>query len=146
MSKTNVWSTIVAGLWLLSLTGCGGEKEPAPVPVKGKVQYAGGRPVVNMVLIFHPLDDTRKCKTLSFVLDREGRFQDVILPGRYKATLAPLSTMSHGGPAEGAQAQSLHHGGVWFPRVMARYRDREHSPWEILIPETGKEDLLQTVR
>jgi hypothetical protein len=130
----------------LALTGCGGEKEPVPVMVKGKVRYAGGKPVVNMVLIFHPLDDTRKRTTPSFVLDHDGRFQDVILPGRYKATLTPLPTMNREGPAEGMEAHPLNQRRTWLPLVMARYQDRLQSPWEIVIPETGTEDLVQTVK
>jgi hypothetical protein len=134
----------VGMLVLLSLPACGPKQTAAPVSVKGKVQYASGKSVAKLVLIFHPLDDTRQGKIPSFVLDAEGRFADQVLPGRYKATLAPLPRGS--GPAGGAEAAPVQVPAASLrPNPLGRYQDRQQSPWEIEIPSTGKEDLLLTV-
>jgi len=140
-----VWLTIGVILALF-LPGCGKKKEPSPVAVTGQVRYASKKPVAEMVLTFHPLDDTNQSKLPAFLLDKEGRFKDTILPGRYKVTLLPIPTSSGNGPAGGANADVKGPGAVAGTNPLTRYRDRDRSPWgEIIIPETGKEDLLLTV-
>jgi hypothetical protein len=142
--RNAIWRT--AGVILsLGLPACGTKPEPAPVAVKGHVQYASKKPVTNMILIFHPLDDTRTNKIPSFVLDKEGRFQDNILPGRYKATLANIPAGSGSGPAGGSDVRAGKKGSAG-PNPLKRYQDRDQSPWEVVIPGTGTEDLVLTVR
>lgn len=94
-----------------------------------------------MVLIFHPLDDTKRSKMPAFALDAQGQFQDRMLPGRYKATLAPLPTSSGGADAASLQGPAAPAGA----NPLARYTDREQSPWEIVVPQSGKDDLLLIV-
>lgn len=146
MRRKNILALTVALLELMTMTGCDGEKELTPVTVKGKVAYANGRPVPNMVLILHSLDDTTKSPLFSLVLDKEGRFQDSVLPGRYKATLAPLPWLNKGNSAQEKGLLSFQERKKTASSLPARYQNREQSPWEILIPETGKEDLLQIVQ
>jgi hypothetical protein len=140
-----IWLT--AGLILsLCLIGCG-KKGPAPVAVKGQVQYADKKPVTNMVLTFHPLDDTNKNNSPLCLVEKEGQFQVNMLPGRYKVTLANIPLGSGNGPAGGPDVgPGKGPAGVAGGNALKRYQDREQSPWEIVVPETGKEDLVLTVK
>jgi hypothetical protein len=130
----------------LAVASCAGKKDAAPVGVQGQVQYTSKKPVANMVLTFHPLEDTSRSRLPTFLLDKDGRFEDRIPPGRYKATLAPIPVGSGHGPAAGPDA-GADKGPSAAGRLdrLKRYRDRDQSPWEIVIPEGGRGDLLLTV-
>jgi hypothetical protein len=136
----------VIALVLLGVLACASRKEPAPVTIKGRVEYADKKPVAGMVLIFNPEDDTSRGRVPSFVLDKEGRFQDRILPGRYRATLAAIPAGVAGGGAAGPAAAPGGKPAASDPRDSLRpYRNPQQTPWKVVIPEQGAEELVLTV-
>lgn len=145
MSRRNAVRLTAWLIGSLCLCGCG-RKAPAPVAVKGRVQYANKEPVADMILTFHPLEDGNKSKLPAFLLNKEGWFQDSILPGRYKATLSPIPQGSGSGPAGAAAAGGKGPGASAAAGQLTRYQDRNLSPWEVVIPESGTDDLLLTVK
>ena len=50
---------LMTGFLGLIFLGCK-EAPPVPVAVKGKAQYEGGKPVAEMILTFHPQDESNK--------------------------------------------------------------------------------------
>jgi hypothetical protein len=91
---------LTAALLLCVTSGCRREP-PAPVEVHGRVEKADGKPAREVVLTFHPLDETNKNASLTtLTLDGQGRFEGQFLPGRYKvkATAMPVGEAT---PVEG---------------------------------------------
>jgi len=123
--------------------GCG-KKTPQPVTVKGKVVYPDGKPVTDLVLFFHPQEDVNKQSTPSAFLGKEGTFQFDCLPGRYKATVAPIARQGHApggapGPAVGGTPQ--------LPTgIPQKFLSATGSPWNVDVPADGKQDVVLTLK
>src|SRR5438445_10860815 len=78
--------------------GCGGDKAPEPVDVRGKVVGPDGKAPPRIVLTFQPVDDAIKhIKVPAVVSEPDGRFQVSCPPGRYRVTPAAVPGQ-HGGP------------------------------------------------
>jgi hypothetical protein len=122
--------------------GCGKKAPPEQVTVKGKVVYPDGKPVTDLVLTFHPQEDVNKTSRPSDFLSKKGTFRFDCLPGRYKATLAPIPRQGHAptGP-DGTPGP----GPVNTPKVPAgipqKYLFEKESPWEVDVPVDGKRDV-----
>jgi hypothetical protein len=146
-----------AGWLLLALAvagapaGCRGRRAPPPeVPVKGRVEHADGRPAEGLVLALHPRDESNKSAGLKvFPLEKGkgGRFEGRCPPGRYKVTGAPLPVTAGGAPL-GSDSTSVGPGppGKEATSLPARYRDAGSTPWEVTVPESGKDDIVLTLR
>jgi hypothetical protein len=133
----------VAALFLLA-AGC--EKKPKPVDVSGKVVFAVPRPTAPLIVYLHPLDDANKsCTPTSQPIAEDGSFRlTKCLPGRYKATLAPVAIQIGANPpsAPGGVAAP---GGPNVAGLPKMYFDEQTSPWDVTVPEGGKEALELTV-
>ncbi|HVS35140.1 MAG TPA: hypothetical protein VMS17_06125 [Gemmataceae bacterium] len=130
-----------AAVVLILAAGC--RKAPAAVDVAGKVDFSVSRPDATLVLSLHPLDDFNKTCTPSAVLETDGQFKlPQCLPGRYKATLAVVQAAGPAGPAGGVNAAPGGPVNAGLPRA---YFDATASPWEVTIPEGGKDGLVLTV-
>jgi hypothetical protein len=130
---------LTAGLLGVMLLGCK-QRPPAAVAIKGKAQYEGGKPVAEMILTFHPLDESNKNTRPVQVTDKQGNFSLTCVKGRYKVTLAAVPK----GPAGGGPSG----GNVPGPDsdINNAYRDREKTPWLVDVPESGKENIVLTVK
>jgi hypothetical protein len=124
------------------LAGCK-DKSPEAASIKGKVQYADGKPVMEMVLTFHPLDETNKNTRPVLFTDKQGNFSGSGVKGRYKVTLAALPKGSVGGGA-GGPSGGFTPGPETGPKTV--YQDPQKTPWLVDVPETGKEDIVLTVK
>ncbi len=136
------------GKWALTLAAAAGllaagckDKPPEAVSVKGKVQYQGGKPVVEMVLTFHPLDESNKNTRPVQITDKQGNFSIPCVKGRYKITMTAPPKGHAGGYAGGPSG-----GPVPGPENQSIYRDPEQTPWLVVVPENGKEDIVLTVK
>jgi hypothetical protein len=122
------------------------------VAVAGRVQFADHKPVSNRILIFHPRDDSNKAAAPPTGVVTDGRFQFSALPGRYKVTLRAIPAREGGNPGGGAPLAppSPDKGPPGKGKAKSSpfflYEDPERSPWEIDVPEGGKEDLVLTVK
>ena len=128
--------------FLFLLAGCK-DKPPEPVSIKGKVQYEDGKPVSEMVLTFHPMDETNKNTRPVQVTDKKGNFSIPCVKGRYKVTLAALPKGPAGGGA-GGPSGGFTPGADSGPKNI--YRDPQKTPWLIDVPEKGKVDIVLTVK
>src|ERR1700736_594333 len=103
-------SSLLAGVGLLvALVGCGSQPLE-PVPVSGKVEYQGGKPLGVVVLAFHPLDDSNKKNYPTKETDKDGKFSLTCLKGRYKVTIASI-------PKGDAKANAADSGGLAVPKT-----------------------------
>jgi hypothetical protein len=132
---------LIPGLLYFFLLGCK-EASPVPVAVKGKAQYEGGKPVADMILTFHPQDESNKNTRPVQVTDKDGNFSLSCVKGRYKVTLAavPKGTAGSGGPGGYVP------GPEYSSNINSLYRDPEKTPWLIDVPETGKDNILLTLK
>lgn len=139
-SRANAgWALAVLGL----LTG-GCNKKPAmlpPVPIKGQVVFADGRPVTKMVLALSPAEEAnKKAKAEALLLDDTGTFSANLVPGKYKATLSPIPRQT-GGP-DGAAGGG---GPIAVPGVPEASEVPPGYTTELVVPEGGKQDVVLTV-
>jgi hypothetical protein len=128
------------------VAGCGGKPPPTPVAFKGKLVASANRPLPQLVLTFHPQDETNKKGTVPSVATngKDGTFEGTALPGRYKVTAAPVPLQGHATPTDSgptAGPDSKPASGTIPPA----YRSAPESPWEVTIPEGGKNDIVLTL-
>lgn len=125
--------------------GCG--KKPTPVDVTGKVQFAIPRPKAPLLLSLHPQEDANKTSNPSAVIDdKDGSFKlEKCLPGRYKATIAVVPLQVGGGPSAAPGVVGAAPGGAGVAGVPTTYFDAQASPWEVIVPEGGKDGLVLTL-
>jgi|SRR6516162_66736 len=124
-------------------TGCK-DKPPEPVPVKGIVRYEDDKPVAEMILTFHPQDESNKNTRPEQVTNKEGKFSLMCVKGRYKITMVAPSKGQTGGYAGGPGGGILP--GFEFPDRIIIYKDAQKTPWLLDVPENGKEDVVLTVK
>lgn len=150
--RVTLAAPLLAGLVLL--TGCS-KKAPAPVSLKGKVVFADGKPVANMILSLHPDDEATKHERLqSVVLPAEGTFEFTCLPGRYKATLGPIPKGAGDATAGPGTAPPPPPPGSTAPTtstdpkigLLARCADVSKTPLVVEVPASGAADLVLTVK
>ena len=137
--QRSAWCT--AGFLGLVFLGCK-EAPPVPVAIKGKAQYEGGKPVADMILTFHPQDESNKNTRPVQVTDKNGDFSLSCVKGRYKVTLAaiPKGTTGSGGPGGYVP------GPEYSSNINSIYRDPEKTPWLIDVPDAGKDNIVLTVK
>jgi hypothetical protein len=80
----------------IGLAGCGGGpgRVADPVPVKGQVTLANGRPLKDVMLTLQPLDAGHMA---GFKVGSDGRFTGEAVPGKYAFFFAPQESKA---PAE----------------------------------------------
>jgi hypothetical protein len=80
--------TLVAPIVAVALVGCGSNVRllPGPVAVSGKVTFADGRPVKNLMFALQP---TETGHPTAFKLAADGSFRGDIVPGKYAFSLQP---------------------------------------------------------
>jgi hypothetical protein len=127
--------------------GCGKKTPPEQVTVKGKVVYPDGKPVTDLVLTFHPQEDVNKTSRPSDFLSKKGTFRFDCLPGRYKATVAPIPRQGH---APSGPDTAPGPGPINTPKLPAgipqKYLSATESDWEIDVPVGGTRDLVLTLK
>ncbi len=137
--------TARAAAWLavaLAAFGCAKKPPPAPVPVRGRVEFAGGRPAARLVLNFHPRgEDNKGAAVTSAVVDEKGRFEGNCVPGRYKVTLAAVAA-APGDPAGRGGGAGPAPGAPRRPHAHSQYERPEQTPWDVTVPEGGQSDLV----
>jgi hypothetical protein len=131
---------LLTGLLACAFLGCK-EAPPVPVVIKGKAQYDDGKPVAEMILTFHPQDESNKNTRPVQVTDKEGKFSVSCVKGRYKVTLAPMPKGTAGGGPGGYVP-----GPDYSSSINSLYRDQERTPWLIDVPETGKDNIVLTLK
>ena len=131
-----------AALLCVTAVGCG--KIPKPVDVTGKVVFFGARPKAPLLISLHPQEDANKMSTPSALIDAsDGSFKlEKCLPGRYKATVAVVPVQVGGGPPGAPRATPGFPGASGIPPI---YMDAQTSPWDVVVPEAGKDGLVLSV-
>ena len=132
---------------LLACLAFGCAKKPTPVDVTGKVEFAVPKPKSPLLLSLHPLEDANKTSNPSSVIDdKDGGFKlEKCLPGRYKATIAAVPLQMGGGPSAAPGDVGAAPGGAGVAGVPRAYFDAQASPWEVIVPEGGKDGLVLTL-
>jgi hypothetical protein len=137
--------TARAAAWLavaLAAGGCAKKPPPAPVPVQGRVEFAGRRPSARLVLTFHPRGEGNKgAPVVSAVVDAKGRFEGSCVPGRYKVTLAAVAAVE-GDPAGSGGGAGHAPGAPKRPHAHSKYERPEDTPWDVTVPEGGQSGLV----
>ena len=147
MRRSVCYGYFVFGLSLSLATGCTKKKPPPPppVPVSGKVVFANGTPVANMVISFHPLDEGNAANRPSAALDQNGKYALEAAPGRYKVTLATIPT--NAGSAARIDLVAPSKGDLKdYANLLTGFRDAKTSPLAVTIPEGGGALATLTVR
>src|SRR5262245_61608164 len=140
-------AALVAFLSLATVAGCAKSKlpPPPPVPISGKVVYADGKPVANMVIFLHPQDEPAAGERPNGALDKDGRYSLKVIPGRYKITLLPIpSQAGSAGASSLPSPQKSDPKDAWNP--MARYRDVQQTTLEFTVTDAGGEMEKLTVK
>ena len=140
-------AAFVALLSLAVTAGCAKSRLPPPPPVliSGKVVFADGKPVANMVIFLHPQDEQAASERPNGALDRDGRYSLKAIPGRYKITLLPIP--SQAGSASAAGLPSPQKSDTKDPlSPMARYRDVQQTTLQFTVPDAGGEMEKLTVK
>ena len=142
-----VAGTIHRGAWLLTLlalallvSGCKKKPPPSAVAVKGTALGADGKPLSNVVLLFHPQDKDNQTRVPHAVV-KDGRFETTCLPGSYKVTLNVIPAHGHAPASGGALADPGKGDNPQQESIPASYRNANTSPWKVSIPASGKEDF-----
>jgi hypothetical protein len=143
-------SRCTGGLLVVALaTGCFGKPEPKPVPVKGRLMRADGKPFAKVVVItFYPTEEGsgRRISPATAVTDgTDGSFSLQCVPGKFKVTLSTVA-LGHGNPAGGANAPPREAPKPEDDGIPLDYRSQDRSPLEEIIPEGGKEDVVLVIR
>jgi hypothetical protein len=138
-------------LCLVPVAGCSKPPPPAPVPVKGKVVFADGKPVKGVVLSFHPDDEATKSGRLPSAPLDDGSFSFECLPGRYKVTLTLIPKGPGGTGADGPGSvppPPPQSGPPKDPKapLLAPYASPTSTPLTIEVPPGGSSDLVLTVK
>ena len=129
---------------VLLLAGC--HKPPAPVDVAGKIEFTVPRPAATLVLNLHPLEDANKGCTPSAVVETDGRFKlERCVPGRYKATLVVAQAASGANPPAAPGGAGAAPTGPTTSGLPTAYFDVSSSPWDVTVPEGGKDGLVLTL-
>lgn len=116
--------------WLvILLTGCG--NQPKLVPVTGKVTHKGQAVTAGSVILYPDAANSFQKDNPSSLLQVDGSFSfktfpfgEGVPPGKYKATLAP------------ELANRL---------KVPKYARPETTPWDLVIPDSGRKDLQLVV-
>jgi hypothetical protein len=115
----------------LAATGCGGGG-PKLVPVKGRVQYADGRPVSAASICFTPEKEADNERILATGL--------LALDGSFA-----LRTHPHGdGAMVGAYKVTVSLGRV--TKNLRKYTSLKDTPLRIEVPPDGLDELIVTLR
>jgi hypothetical protein len=119
-------------LGTLAATGCGGSGGPQLVAVKGRVQYADGRPVSAASICFTP--------------EKEGDGPRILATGLLAADGSfALRTYPHGdGAMIGPYKVTVSLGRV--ARNLAKYTRLKDTPLRIEVPPEGLTELVVTLR
>jgi hypothetical protein len=126
----------------LAAGGCTKKPPPAPVPVQGRVEFAGRRPAARLVLTFHPRgEDNKGTPVVSAVVDEKGRFEGSCMPGRYKVTLAVVAVVE-GNPAGSGGGAGHAPAAPKRPSAHSKYERPEQTPWEVTVPAGGEAGLV----
>lgn len=112
--------------WLAALmTGCG--NQPKLVPVTGKVTHKGQGVTAGSVVLFPDAANSYQKDNPSSLLQLDGSFTFKTFPfgegvplGKYKVTLAPELASRLKAP---------------------KYARAETTPWELIVPDSGRKDL-----
>lgn len=123
----------------LPLAGCK-KKPPTPVAVKGRALDAAGKPLTDLLLVFHPQDKENQSQVPSAIL-KEGHFEVQCLPGRYRVTLGVIPVAGQAPASSGVLVDPGKADNPKQDSIPAPYRNSTNSPWEITISENGKADL-----
>ena len=125
-----VWLAVAVA----AVAGCR-KAPPTEVPIKGEVKGPGGQALAGVIVRFHgQADKAGAQRTVSCPTGPGGAFEGRCPPGTYKVTL--LAVPRGGGPdtpemkAPGAPAG-----------VPAAYASVRETPWEVEVPEGGKDDI-----
>jgi hypothetical protein len=132
---------LVALVLAAPTTGCKKKTLPTPVPVKGRVVDADGKPLDRLILFFHPSDKENQVRIPPAVAVNNGRFETKCLPGRYKVTLGVIPAGGHNPMGGGALADPGKGDNPQLESIPLPYRKPDTSPWEVSIPASGKDDL-----
>lgn len=144
LKARRLWLLTTAALLCVTVAGCG--KKPTPVDVTGKVVFEVSRPKSPLAISLHPLEDVNKTCTPSGLLDEAGGFKlKQCLPGRYKATIIAPPIQLGGGAGAGPGDVGATPGGPTTPGLPKAYFDAQSSPWEVMVPEGGKDGLVLTL-
>jgi hypothetical protein len=133
---------LLAGtLAVFLLAGCG-KKVEVPVPVKGKVTNAQGKPIANAMLTFHPQEEVNKKEYPQARLDADGTFSFTCIRGRYKVTIAPLAKgLARGMPGASAPVAPP----PLESPIPVSVRSAGSTTLEVTIPEGGTDNLVLKV-
>jgi hypothetical protein len=126
--------------------GCGKAPLPAPVAVKGRVELAGNKPPPRLVVIFHPREEHIRNVPSAAVDGKGGEFSTFCEPGRYHVTVAPVPIGSAVGTTGSDPTPGRAPTGGKLEGIPSRYRDPENTPWEVLVPPAGMDNLVLTVK
>ena len=139
---------VLLGLFgaLMAVLGC--QKAPPkvePVEVQGKLTTDTGKPLITILVRFHPQDETNKSgQILTCVTTEKGIFAGQCLPGKYRVTLSTVPIQEGGGPSEASTSPgTVARSKVTIP---ADYNSPTNTPLGVVIPSEGKRDLIFTMR
>jgi hypothetical protein len=143
MCRPAAWVLLV--LAAAPLAGCSKKvPELKAVPVRGHLLQADNTPYQKvMVLVFYPADESAG-RTLpspsTSTSPTDGSFSVECVPGRFKVTLAPISS-SQGNPAGGGGGPAANAPKMEDIGALKKYLSASTTPWEVTISDGGTENL-----
>jgi hypothetical protein len=122
---------------LVLAVGCS-KKPLTEVDIEGKALDRSGKPVQGYVVRFHPDEESIKhARTVTCVVQTDGKFVGRCLPGKYKVTLAKIGSAGTADPSAGGVV-APEKGGI---TVGQNYLSPTATPWVESIPADGKKDI-----
>jgi type IV pilus biogenesis protein CpaD/CtpE len=136
--------TILAVVMVSLLCGCTRKPPPppAPVPVKGKILNQNKEPLALALVSFWPQqrEDPHTPDRYDGGTEKDGTFTLKCPPGDYMVTVTRLPTNATAGGLTAGPGSSLIKG------IDPKYAEAKATPWNVTVPEGGKEDVLLTVK
>src|ERR1700722_4303747 len=124
---------IIPVMVLPALTGCGKPSSPGPAgppEIKGKALDADGNPLTRVALTFLPQDEANKGTRVTCLTQKDGSFTGRCSAGRYKVTLAAVSSGPPQAP-EKDKGKPAPPSPSLPPGVPARYGSEKDTPWAV---------------
>jgi len=130
------WTRVPFVLGMVFIVGCGGNRGPKAVTVKGKVVGPTDKSVGPAVVILWPVNSTHNSGG-NAVCDSDGSFSLQCLPGSYKATVTPIR------PKGDTTAPRPHGPDSAIP---SQFQNELTTTLTVIVPEEGADNVTLSLK